>query len=71
MKNAGVDPQSRTSYSFRYTFNTYALKLLPMETVQHLMGCKTEDVTRLYNHPTEDDLLTSVQDVRGILGGMF
>ncbi len=39
-----------------------------MEPVQRPMVYKTEAVTRLYNHSTEDYLMPGV---RGILGGML
>ncbi len=61
-KKAGVDPGKRSQYCLRHSFNTHALHILEMKEVQKLMGHRTDEMTRHYYHPTDEDVLNQVPE---------
>ncbi len=69
LKAAKVEPGSRriVPYSMRHGLNTDLLKKLPIEVVQILMGHRTDEMSRLYNHPMVGEVLQAVQPVRPLL----
>jgi len=66
LKRASTNREGRklVPYSFRHTFNTRLVQKLPGPKVRLLMGHATEKMTDHYNHPTDEELLTQVQDLR-------
>ncbi len=59
---AGVDPRDRTQYCLRHSFNTHALHMLEKKDIQKLMGHRTDEMTKHYYHPTDEDLLKQVPE---------
>lgn len=52
----------KTQYTLRHAFDTKAMKRLPMETVNLLMGHTVYE--RIYDHRSGEELLRQVNEVR-------
>jgi integrase len=70
---AGVDIGDRriSVHSFRHGFNTMARSTLPAETLRALLGHSSEAMSRHYDHPTVDDLLSRTEAALPLIERMF
>jgi len=52
------------TYSFRHTFNTFARTILPIGTVQEILGHSSDEMTEWYNHPDLSDTMKTLLPFR-------
>ena len=57
-----IELPRKTQYTLRHAFDTKAMKRLPMETVNLLMGHTVYE--RTYDHRSGEELLRQVNEVR-------
>jgi integrase len=66
-----VGDRNIVTYSFRHTFNTYAKRVLPITTLQEILGHSSDEMTKLYDHPQLSDSMRKLLPYREQLNGIF
>ena len=67
LKQAQIDTTDRrlTPHAMRYTFSTRMKMLVNEQTLQEVIGHKSEEMTRLYDRPHLEERLRQLADQRG------
>ncbi|MDR2478423.1 MAG: tyrosine-type recombinase/integrase [Treponema sp.] len=64
MDNINASDKSWTPYWLRHSFGTYQMQNLSQEEIMKLMGHKAEAITRIYQHPDNEILYRSAEDIK-------
>jgi integrase len=67
-QRAGVEIGDRTQYSFRHSFYTELLRILPKEAVQQMAGHRS--LRKEYDHRVAEDFLKDAQPMREVIERM-
>jgi integrase len=62
--NIGAADKPWTPYWLRHSFGTYQMENLSQEEIMKLMGHKAEAITRIYQHPDNEILYRSAEDIQ-------
>ena len=73
MDRAGLVQANRelVPHCFRHTFNSLMKNILPENTLRDLIGHKSPQMSRVYDHPGTEDLLQRVQGARQIIDNFW
>ena len=64
LRNIGILGKPWTPYWLRHSFGTYQMENLSQEEIMKLMGHRTEIVTRVYQHPSNEILYKSAEKIQ-------